>query len=106
MVFEFEDCGGCKTCELACSYRRLGEFNHHFSSIKIVQKDNQPGFFVNLAESDGTNKYICDGCTDCYEPMCVTYCRQGQNLMKIINQYREKLMAKDEKGKGESHGRD
>jgi Fe-S-cluster-containing dehydrogenase component len=95
MIFEFEDCGGCTTCELACSYQRTGEFNHHVSSIQIIQMNNKSGFFVNLVQDD-KNRYICEGCMDCNEPMCVTYCRQGQDLMKIINQYREVLIANEE----------
>lgn len=36
MDFAMDLCGGCTTCEIACSYKHLGEFNNQFSSIEIV----------------------------------------------------------------------
>jgi len=68
MIFEMASCGGCRTCEMACSFKHAGEFVPAISSIKIL---------------------ACDGCTDLDVPWCVQYCEKAEDLTTIIRQFME-----------------
>ena len=90
MIFDMPSCGGCSTCELACSFHHTGEFSTESSSLKILDKEGEEGCKVLLvAECDGQS-IPCDGCEDLDVPLCMEYCREMDDLGKILNKFEEK----------------
>lgn len=89
MLFKLENCGGCKTCEIACSYKLTGEFNHRVAGIEIVERKDGPGYDVRLLVKPEGERLACDGCQDLEEPYCLKYCHQRDGLKKIIERFIE-----------------
>jgi Fe-S-cluster-containing hydrogenase component 2 len=90
-----DTCGGCRTCEIACSFHHSGEFNPSISSIKILDKSEGAGYDVLLLEEDSDAGRACDGCQDLDEPLCMEYCKEKEELQEMIN----RLMGKTGKKK-------
>jgi len=90
MKFNMPTCGGCRTCEIACSFRHTGEFTPAVSSIKILDKGNEPGFVVSLFEEDKGLNRACDGCKELEVPLCMQYCRERDELEKILEEFMKK----------------
>jgi hypothetical protein len=53
MNFDMPDCGGCRTCKIACSYHHTGGFVPSVSSIKILDKEDGVGYHVLFVEQEG-----------------------------------------------------
>ena len=87
MKFDMPTCGGCRTCELACSFHHTGEFVPAVSSLKVVDKEEGPGYFVVLKETGEPGGFACDGCKGLDVPLCVEYCREYDDLYKILRQF-------------------
>ncbi len=87
MIFEMPSCGGCRTCEMACSFHHKGEFVPALSSIKILDKEKAAGFDVLLAEKSSPNQMACDGCRGQNVPLCVEYCTKSKDLEKILEEF-------------------
>lgn len=97
MDFTMPECGGCMTCEIACSYKHTKGFNHLLSSIEIVELEDKPGYKVRITEAGARTRIPCDGCLDEQgEPLCVRYCPKNTELKQII----EAFAAEHLKGKG------
>jgi len=90
MLFDMRSCGGCRTCEMACSFGHKGEFIPAISSIKILDKENEPGFLVLLVERSGGGSMACDGCKELDVPLCMQYCKENESLEKILKQFMKK----------------
>ena len=86
MIFEMPACGGCRTCEIACSYHHSGEFNPSISSLKILDKEDGVGYQVMLLEKDEGQRKACDGCQELLEPLCMEYCKEKEELEKMIKE--------------------
>ncbi len=86
MIFEMPACGGCRTCEIACSYHHTGEFNPSISSLKILDKEDGVGYQVMLLEEDEGQSKACDGCQELVEPLCMEYCKEKEELEKMIKE--------------------
>ena len=85
MLYQFIDCEGCTTFEIACSYRHCGSFNHNLSAIQITEKSDRTGYIISLRESaEGNSGYACDGCADRAEPACIEFCDKSEELLDII----------------------
>jgi Fe-S-cluster-containing hydrogenase component 2 len=82
-----DDCGGCKTCEIACSYKLTGEFNHQISGIEIVERKDGSGYDIKLLEQPEGNRLACDGCIDREAPFCLDYCLKSTELKEIIKEF-------------------
>jgi Fe-S-cluster-containing hydrogenase component 2 len=95
MKFELKDCGGCRTCQIACSYRLSGDFNYHASAIEITEKEDKNGYIVTLHNGEG-EPYRCDGCKDLDEPMCINYCHIKEDLRELVNRYKEECLSKNQ----------
>lgn len=87
MKFDLKDCGGCKTCKLACSYRFTGGFSFDSSAIDIIEKTDGPGRYVILNGKNSGFRYICDGCKDLTGPMCIQYCHLRDELKECIKEF-------------------
>ena len=84
MRFEMPDCGGCRTCELACGYHHTGEFNPNQSSLHVINRDDGgPGYFIEIGLFDLGNQISCDGCVELDRPLCVSYCHQDFELIEM-----------------------
>jgi Fe-S-cluster-containing hydrogenase component 2 len=90
MIFDMPTCGGCRTCEIACSFHHKEEFNPAISSIKILDKKNEPGFYVMLVEESGGQSIPCDGCKGLEVPLCMEYCKEKDELEKMIKELMQK----------------
>ena len=84
MIFDMPTCGGCRTCEMACSFKHEEAFVPSISSMKIIDKKEGPGFLVLLLEETGADGIACDGCKEFAVPMCMQYCRKSEDLKKIL----------------------
>ncbi len=84
MDFQMRECGGCTSCEMACSYRHTGDFEPSVSSIEILETKDQPGYFVRLHMGESENRHPCDGCPNEDEPFCMRYCHKKEKLQEII----------------------
>ena len=87
MKFDMPTCGGCRTCEMACSYMHTKEFSYLNSSIKIIDDEDGRGFYVWLSDKDDGKSKVCSGCKHVEIPYCVQYCKQKEELMDILKQF-------------------
>ncbi|MCB2202819.1 hypothetical protein KQH56_02310 [bacterium] len=95
MDFEMDDCGGCQTCEIACSYKHTGEFNNRVSSIEIVELKDKPGYSVRITHDSSGERIMCDGCQDVDgDPLCVEFCPKREELIEIIDQFVSQCLEK------------
>jgi Fe-S-cluster-containing hydrogenase component 2 len=94
MIFDFENCGGCKTCELSCSFERTGAFNHHCASMRVIE--NERTYRVEFFEKDEGDHKACDGCAGLEEPLCATYCHDPDQMKKLVEKFMEH-MSQEEK---------
>ena len=90
MIVKMSTCGGCRTCEMACSFHHIGEFNPAVSSIKIIEKEDESYFFVELLEKADDTIMACDGCRGLEVPLCMQYCCESDALAQILEQYTKK----------------
>ena len=93
VTFEMPSCGGCSTCELACSFHHTGEFSPAHSSLKIQNKPGEEGYRVLIVDKSDGQQRVCDACQDLDVPLCVEYCRESDDLGKILNALEEKRAA-------------
>ena len=89
MQFQMPSCGGCRTCEIACSFHHRGEFVPSVSSLKILDNKDEPGYSVLIVEETDGQSLACDGCKDQELPLCIEYCRESEDLKKIIDEFLE-----------------
>lgn len=87
MIFDMPNCGGCRTCAIACGFRHTGEFTPSASSLRIVDREDGQGYRVLLLERDQGCARACDGCRDLGEPLCVQYCHEAQELARMIQEF-------------------
>ena len=99
MIRPMPSCGGCSTCEMVCSFHHTGEYRPILSSIKILDSEEKAGFHVMLIKEDGPGGLACDGCLGLDEPMCLQYCRERDELQRILHEFIKSLSPFcDEKG--------
>ena len=90
MIFDMDTCGGCRTCEIACSFHHSGEFNPSISSIKILDKAGTAGYNVVLLEENSDEGKACDGCQGLEEPLCMEYCKEKEDLREMLDTLTDK----------------
>jgi len=84
MNFHMTSCGACRTCEIACSFHHTGEFKPSVSSIKIAERKDGQGCTIQLLNEDDGSRKACDACQGLEEPLCIQYCKEKDELRKII----------------------
>lgn len=84
MKQDMPSCGGCRTCEMVCSFHHSGEYNPSLSSIKILEKDSGAGFLVLLLEEKSIEGFACDRCQGLDQPLCLQVCREEDDLAGIL----------------------
>jgi len=89
MIFDMLDCGGCKTCELVCSFHHTKEFSHQFSSFKVLNKEDGKGYKILIVEDGDKLNIACDRCQGLETPLCLEYCGKRNTLEKFINEIKK-----------------
>ena len=74
VTFETEKCGGCRSCELACSYHHRGIFQPSISSIEITNRPKELSFDVTFYRESAEGCIACDRCKGLEVPLCVQVC--------------------------------
>ena len=74
LTFDGLGCGGCRTCEIACSFHHKKVFCPSISSIEIVDKPGEPGCRISLYVIDSNGHLACNSCECENEPLCLKYC--------------------------------
>lgn len=87
MVFDMPDCGGCRTCEMACGYHHAEVFHPSISSLRILDKEAGIGYRVMLVEKDSETAKACDGCDELTVPLCIEFCEKEEELRKILDDF-------------------
>jgi len=90
IIFDMPSCGGCCTCVLACSFHHTGEFSTEKSSLKILNKEGEEGYQVSLIKESDGRTIPCDECEGLDIPLCMEYCREMDELGKILAAFRKK----------------
>jgi len=89
MKYDMATCGGCRTCEIACSYHHAGVFHPSTSSIKILTKNDGKGYHVVLLEMDEDVSKACDLCAELDVPVCIEVCKEREELRDILLRFAE-----------------
>ena len=89
IVFGMPSCGGCRTCEMACSFHHTGEFAPALSSLVVLDKEDGPGCEVLLTKENDGQRIDCDGCEGLEIPLCMEYCRESDDLWKILQEFEQ-----------------
>ncbi|MBP7764296.1 MAG: hypothetical protein K4445_06525 [Deltaproteobacteria bacterium] len=90
MKQDMPSCGGCRTCEMLCSFHHTGAYNPSVSSIKILEKEEGAGYIVALLEENGPAGFACDLCRGLDRPLCVKVCKEEKDLVTILKKLEER----------------
>ena len=91
MIFKMPECGGCRTCEIACSFKHLGRFNADISSLQVLYRDDGPGYRIRLVEAgEDKDRIPCDLCKDRAVPECLEYCHEREKLKEILDEFQNR----------------
>ncbi len=90
MIYDMPSCGGCRTCEIACSYHHTGEFGLAASSFRVIDKEDNRGATVEFLEKAEGEMPACDGCEGLDVPLCVEWCREADDLMSFLMDFVKK----------------
>ena len=90
MKFDMPTCGGCSTCGLACAFHHTGEFNPGVSSLQVIAKEEGSGFEIRLSEENDEKRLACDACKNLAVPLCMEYCKEIDDLGKILQEFEQK----------------
>ena len=71
--FLTDQCCGCRSCELACSYHHVGLFKPGVSSIEITDTF-KPTIRVDFYRTSDNGHIACDRCEGLAVPLCVQFC--------------------------------
>ena len=74
VAFETTECGGCRTCEIACSYHHRKVFRPSISSIEVTDRPEKLGFAVSFYIGSANDHLACDRCEGEDETLCLKYC--------------------------------
>ena len=99
VTFETVECGGCRTCEIACSYHHKQLFSPSQSSIEITDRPEKLGFAVSFYPSDEDSHPACDRCVGEEEPFCLKYCStlMHDELKNIFEVQLPRMLSKEVK---------
>jgi len=94
-VYNMFSCGGCRTCEMACSYRENKTFSFDGSCIRILEADQGKGYSVSFIHPKGYEENPCLLClNEQKEPLCIQFCNEPQELADILKEYVKEIEEK------------
>ncbi|MCW4032631.1 MAG: hypothetical protein NWF08_04490 [Candidatus Bathyarchaeota archaeon] len=68
-------CTGCRSCEIACSYGKLGIHQPSKSLIKVYFDVESNGMDISINNE-------CNLCKGKDEPLCIKYCSAGALVLQ------------------------
>lgn len=77
-----------------------GEFIPSLSSIKVLDKENEPGFLVLLMKDSDGKSIAYDICGELDISLCMQYCKERDALEKILREFLEKTKPREGTNKG------
>ena len=88
VVVESDICGGCRSCELACSYHHTKCFQPSISSIQIIIRPKKITYDLILYNENEGDHLSCDKCKGMEVPLCVLFCSRSYRgeLMRLIRE--------------------
>lgn len=78
-VTDMPSCTGCRTCEMACSFKNLKQFDPKKAAIWITENSDGIGFRVYINRGETEERLRCTGCFD-----CILYCPASDDLKRLI----------------------
>jgi len=90
MVFQMNNCGACRTCEIMCCFHHTGTFSSSPTSIRVKENPGGKGYLIMLAESDRDDLVACDACKGLETPLCMEVCKESEELMEYIKAVTER----------------
>lgn len=72
---------------MACGFRHTGAFTHAASSLIVVDKPDQQGHQIVLLDKADGLRPACDGCQGLGEPLCIQFCREAEDLAKMVQEF-------------------
>ena len=74
VTFEAEQCTGCRSCELACSFYHTKYFQRGISSIVITPLANSLNHYLTFYRESIDNRIACNMCKGLDKPLCLKFC--------------------------------
>ena len=68
-IYNTKLCTGCRSCEIACSYRHNGVFSRKGTSITVSRMESEGKFDIVLWLDEKRGHVPCDNCA-----FCLAYC--------------------------------
>jgi Fe-S-cluster-containing hydrogenase component 2 len=89
VTFETEMCGGCRSCELACSFHHAGFFQRRLSSMDVNPKPKELGHSITFYRESIDGHIACDMCKGLDVPLCVQFCPKTfrEELEKLLRSH-------------------
>ena len=75
---------------MACSFHHTREFAPAVSSLVVLDKEDGHGCEVLLVDESHGQRLACDGCEGLDIPLCMEYCKESDDLGKILQEYEER----------------
>lgn len=94
MEYDMPSCGGCRTCEMACSFHHTGKFEPSVSSLVVIDKKDSKGFIIQIINKCKNGRFACDECEGFDIPTCVEWCKQKEDLVEFLNDFKSKRESK------------
>lgn len=84
MIFQMDNCGACRTCEIMCCFHHTGTFGFSTTSLRVQENPKGKGYLIVIAESDGKGLISCDACKNLETPLCMEVCKEAEQLRAYI----------------------
>lgn len=90
MIFEMENCGACRTCEMVCCFHHTGGFGPSPRSLSVLENPDGKGYLLSITEENENMFVACDCCNGLGTPQCVEICPEADVLWDFLNEYSKK----------------
>jgi len=87
MVFPFEECGTCRTCELSAHTSIQGNSTIKCPHWKFSKTRRTRVSASNFVKKRKGVRYVCDGCVDEEMPVCMIYGHKREQLRAILDEF-------------------
>jgi len=77
VTFEVDACGGCRSCEMACSFHHTRAFQRYVSSMDVTCKPGTMQHTITFYREPFDGHIACDMCKGLETPLCVLFCPEG-----------------------------
>lgn len=86
VTLQVDTCGGCRSCELACSFHHTKLFQRSLSSMTVTSIPGKLDHAITFYRESAGGRIACDMCKGLETPLCVLFCSEGfrEELKKIL----------------------